>query len=256
MGKGNSIHKDILVYVRKARDMGWKVELTSNGHLKWLGPNGEGPVITVSKISGPRTINNMLALLKQNGLEFNGSIPRTAVGMALEDALKKKEKVKIHSQDLGEGRPECEPSEVIIRHPRGSGNSSSKKESKVTETNVAKVLRYIEARPNQIVTNFEIVQSLGLSKSQANTSLWHASKSNLRIINVGRGAYEYRPSLPLPTGAVPTPAEPTEKGITEKKPSEPQEASLMLVEIVTRTADGLLVKDEQGKLWHIKPIAL
>lgn len=44
---------------------GWTIRRTGGGHLRWTGPNGEGPVFTASTPSDHRAIQNIKATLRR-----------------------------------------------------------------------------------------------------------------------------------------------------------------------------------------------
>lgn len=52
---------------------GWTVDRTAKGHLRFLGPDGEGPVIVSPHSNGPRQRKNTLAELRRNGLTPSGA---------------------------------------------------------------------------------------------------------------------------------------------------------------------------------------
>lgn len=54
----------------KALEQGWSIELRNNGHLCWLPPVKEfGPVYSAATPSDHRSWRNMLARLRQRGLD-------------------------------------------------------------------------------------------------------------------------------------------------------------------------------------------
>lgn len=249
------VHKDIMVLVRKARSLGWKVTQTRNGHLMWKGPNGEGPVTTVSKVGDPRTLNNMLRDLRAAGLDL-GDRPGT-VGQALvEAALKKQEKVRITPEDLGENRPECNASEVIIRHPRKDNTMPTEKNKSRgirTAGRTSTILTFMRNRPNQPYPLREVANSLSMAESTAASALGRmVNNPDIPIERVSKGVYLYREAngnghaepAPVVEAPAPTPA-----------PTQTHADNVMLVEVVKVLGnDRLLVQDEHGNLYTMKPL--
>jgi hypothetical protein len=53
---------------RAAREQGWRTEKTTRGHLRWIPPDREKPIVIGSGTPGDRrAINNFLAQLRRSG---------------------------------------------------------------------------------------------------------------------------------------------------------------------------------------------
>jgi hypothetical protein len=63
------VSRDLLPMIRCAHERGWTVEMTSGGHLKWLGPDGQ-LVRSGKTLSDYRAVRNIRARLKRAGLEL------------------------------------------------------------------------------------------------------------------------------------------------------------------------------------------
>lgn len=54
--------------IRIAEAQGWQVSTTGGGHLRWTGPDDEGPVFTPSTPSDWRALKNATSVLRRHGL--------------------------------------------------------------------------------------------------------------------------------------------------------------------------------------------
>lgn len=259
MGSGR-LDKDIQVLVNKGRERGWTVTKTKDQHLRWVGPNGEGPVVTSSRRQNVRRI---IATLKRFGLDLEGPIlPNTSIGRALEDALRKKEKVRIEPRDLGEGRPECEASEVIIRHPKGSGQRSIEvaEQQQRQSGQQAKVLMYLQDHADKIVTIAQLAKHMsGDPNRVATIAARLASNPGIPVERVGRGLYRYNNNgRHTPTPEVQPEVQPEDKAkeiATVPSSIVPPPENIMLLEVIKTLSDNrLLVQDENGNLYTLKPL--
>lgn len=61
-------HSELRRIAQSAREAGWTVEFTRNGHLRFLAPDGDGIVVTGSTPSDTRSVKNCVARLRQHGL--------------------------------------------------------------------------------------------------------------------------------------------------------------------------------------------
>lgn len=61
-----------------AQDQGWRVESTRNNRLKFMGPNGEGPVFAQLRTHSPRDVDNTLRQLIRAGLPERGDLSKPA----------------------------------------------------------------------------------------------------------------------------------------------------------------------------------
>ena len=61
-----SMSKDILKLIKKAREQGWRVEPTRNGHYKFFAPNGT-IVVASSTPSENRGFKNLKSRLRARG---------------------------------------------------------------------------------------------------------------------------------------------------------------------------------------------
>jgi hypothetical protein len=57
--------KDLKKIMAEYKAKGWRIELTKNGHSKWLAPDGKTIVIASGTPSHHRAIHNHVALLKR-----------------------------------------------------------------------------------------------------------------------------------------------------------------------------------------------
>lgn len=62
--------KELKKLMREARAAGWRIEQTSRGHSIWFPPDrSQGPVVTGSGSGDPRSMQNIIAQLRQRGWE-------------------------------------------------------------------------------------------------------------------------------------------------------------------------------------------
>jgi len=94
------------------------------------------------------------------------------------------------------------------------------------------VLKYLQARPDVVVTLGELVDSTGLNRAQASSAI-SSLKKFVTIAYLGRGLYRY------------TPGDPQNPPRIEEGEEEAQQVELF--ELITELPDGrLLIKSDQG----------
>lgn len=54
---------------KRAKQQGWRIEHTCNGHTKWLSPNGADIVVSGNTVSDRRGIKNHVAMLRRAGFD-------------------------------------------------------------------------------------------------------------------------------------------------------------------------------------------
>lgn len=60
--------KEVRRLIRFAIKLGWTVEVTGSGHLKWKPPDGSPFVVSSRTPSDPRALQNLRAYLRRAGL--------------------------------------------------------------------------------------------------------------------------------------------------------------------------------------------
>lgn len=136
----------------------------------------------------------------------------------------------------------------------------------------AQVQHLLESNPGKPFRAGDIASETGLSRIQATTALMHLAKRT-GFTREGRGLYVFRPGAPPAVKSATKAAKPKAKrgpgrpkGSTNKahanrsnrtaeKVNRPLTA-LPLFEGVTEIKDGLLLKDENGRLWVAKELQI
>lgn len=114
------VDRDIQQLLDEVRSAGWTVTFISNNcRVMMRGPKGQQVICAVSAKT-PHTIKGIRKELARKGCNLGYSAPPpTVMRSAMEEAIARRER-KLTPQECGEDR---EPSEVIIRHPKGSGDN-------------------------------------------------------------------------------------------------------------------------------------
>lgn len=77
-------HKGLSQLVKLAQSQGWLVERTQSGHIRFIPPSADRPMIVSSSTpSDHRSIKNLKARLKRSGLKMNRRPKRQAAGVTI-----------------------------------------------------------------------------------------------------------------------------------------------------------------------------
>jgi predicted RNA binding protein YcfA (HicA-like mRNA interferase family) len=67
-----SVQKELKEIVREAENQGWTVKVTKKGHLMFYAPDGKNIVTSGGTPSDHRSLNNLVAKLRQYGFTWKG----------------------------------------------------------------------------------------------------------------------------------------------------------------------------------------
>lgn len=169
--------------------------------------------------------------------------------------------------------PEATPEAVEATEPpaeAGSGGGGGAASNGNAEgdygSRTSQVRALLTSNPGTAYRAGDVADQTGLNRVQATTALMHLCKQE-GFVREGRGLYAYRPGAPAATPAKPKakrgPGRPKgSKTSKAKAPATTNErinrpvSALPLFEGVTEIKDGLLLKDENGRLWVAKELQI
>jgi predicted RNA binding protein YcfA (HicA-like mRNA interferase family) len=173
--------------------------------------------------------------------------------------------------ETGSPAPEVTPpeaAEVSPEPPEGAQGAAESNGSGEGDygSRTAHVRAFLESNEGKAFRAGNIATETGLSRIQVTTALMHLAKQE-GFTRQGRGLYSYQPGAPAAVqskAAKPKskrgPGRP--KGSTKKTVNRTSEkvnrpiSALPLFEGVTEIKDGLLLKDENGRLWVAKELQI